>query len=140
MRRYAFFTVGIRPLARVDEVCKLKREHIDQTFTTMCIGTVEMERAVPGKNGQKVQTRKVLVKAAYINPLELVLTLVGELIIGGRYIEAPTKCPFNIKKQCVSMAVLACKMDNGSSSMKGIITRKNVKNPQGQEHGRICIE
>jgi len=138
--RGLFYFTGLRVLAPINDVSRLRKRRKDQDYSSMSRSLVDMIRQT--KKGGTTLSRKIKVGVITIRPKECVLNSAGELLKHDAMVPSADRfrCP-GIKPSNIKDVILfKFSGDKGGGSFKLLINPVNVKHPQSLRHVQPVCE
>ena len=133
-RAVAYHSGGLRPLAPQDNVRKLKKAYVGNTFQSLKYSFVNLKRKVT--TGSQTYFRDQKVMLVTIDPLEHVLHSASESLRSNSFVTylKRFRIPFEKESGFSDVMLFKMSMDAGAGSEKMIMNNVNHSNPQSQQH------
>ena len=138
--RGLFYFTGLRVLAPINDVSRLRKRRKDQDYSSMSRSLVDMIRQT--KKGGTTLSRKIKVGVITIRPKECVLNSAGELLKHDAMVPSADRfrCP-GIKPSNIKDVILfKFSGDKGGGSFKLLVNPVNVEHPQSLRHVQPVCE
>ena len=140
-RMMCHYSGGIRHFAVESSVAALKTDFFN-SFHTMCVELVTMQRTVKTGRGNKALLRDQKVVVTKVRPAEHAIRSMNHLLNTKKFLPSKKRftTPFRVHVEFVDVACIKMSCDAGGGSTKWIQNVINVLNPQGREHIGVAFE